>query len=108
VALLLGWTPVVVGSVSVLETAFWFLWPNLFAFAPIAVASRGRSTWPRWGPSAHNVVHTFLVWGAVVVAWALVAGSPHWALVGWALHIAMDRAVGYDLRAPVAPERAAA
>ena len=50
----------------------------------------------------YNLVHRF--WGPLVLgAVALAAGLPAAWLVGalaWATHVAVDRAVGYGLRAP--------
>jgi len=87
-----------VGSIAL--TVFWFVWPDLGAFLPIGLAVRGGKPWPGWGPSLYNGLHTFLVWAGVFVVWSVAAGSVPWPLLGWAAHIAMDRASGFYLRAP--------
>lgn len=97
--LLFYWRLAVVGDLDVLATVFWILWPDLAAFLPIGVAMRGRTSWPRWGAPLYDATHSFLVWVVgFALAWALV-GSVPWPLLGWAVHIAGDRAVGYYLRA---------
>ncbi len=80
-------------------TGFWFLWPDLVAFVPIGVAARGGAGWPSWGSALYDILHTFLLWlPAFLAAW-LWLGTPWWPLLGWAVHITMDRTVGYYLRA---------
>lgn len=78
---------------------FWFLWPDIAAFIPIALGSRAGS-WPRWGGVWYDVFHSLLTWVAVLIVWSAVTGSVPWALLGWALHITADRSFGYYLRAP--------
>lgn len=50
------------------------------------------------GPMLYNLTHTFLVWLGVFLLWSLLAGGIEWPLLGWAGHIAVDRAFGYYLR----------
>ena len=85
------------GSVSILEIAFWAIFPDLVAFAAIGAASK-KGVWPTWGSYVYNVSHTILVWAAVFAVTWVVLGSPHWELLGWLGHISADRAVGYGLR----------
>jgi len=93
------WRGLYVGDLDVAATVFWFLWPDLAAFVPIGAAmARGRA-WPSWGSRLYNAFHTFLVWGPVFLIWSYVAGGMVWPLLGWAMHITMDRTVGYYLRA---------
>lgn len=92
------WRAFLVGDLDILLTVFWFLFPDLLAFIPIVLATRGGRGWPRWGPTLYNLPHSFLVWAAVFAAWSLLVGSPVWPLLGWAAHIAVDRAAGYYLR----------
>lgn len=79
--------------------AFWLVFPDL-AFVPIGLGWRAAGGWPRWGSAAYNLTHSLLTWAAVMAAWWAVAGAIEWPLMGWAVHIAGDRAVGYWLRAP--------
>jgi hypothetical protein len=83
-------------------TLFWFAWPDLGAFVPIGVATRKGRPWPSWGPGLYNGLHTFLTWAVVFVPWTLASNSIPWPLLGWPLHIVLDRATGFTLRAPVA------
>ena len=85
---------------ALLQVVFWAVWPDLAAFLPIGVASKGSRSWPAWGPTLYNSVHNFLVWGVVFVAWSVLSGQVAWPLLAWAGHITADRAFGYYLRAP--------
>jgi hypothetical protein len=103
VGVLLGWRWLVVRDLPLTAiglAVFWFLWPDVAAFVPIGLATRGGGRWPRWGPALYNSVHTFLTWGAVLVTWSVAVGAIQWPLLGWAAHLAMDRAAGFYLRAP--------
>jgi len=86
---------------SVLLTIFWALWPDIAAFVPIGLGSRGSRDWPSWGPTLYNTFHNLLVWGAVFSVWALLTREVPWPMLAWAGHITADRAAGYHLRAPV-------
>lgn len=99
----LVWRALTHADVDVLWTLFWFLWPDLGSFIPLGLAARGGSAWPSWGSGLYNALHTFLVWLPVFVLASFWLGSPSWPLLGWAVHITMDRAVGYYLRAQSAP-----
>lgn len=86
------------GGLDWLSTVFWGVFPD-FVFIPIGMSAR-RKEWPPWGARLYNVFHTVLLWGAVFVfAWALL-GMTYWPLLGWLVHISLDRAVGYGLRRP--------
>jgi len=85
---------------SLLLTIFFAIWPDLAAFVPIGLGSRGSGAWPSWGPALYNSVHNFLLWGAVFVIWSAATGEIAWPLLAWAGHITADRAAGYYLRAP--------
>ena len=77
-------------------TVFWALFPDLVAFIPIGLSK--KRDWPPWGSYLYNVFHTVLTWGlAFAVLW-LVLGSPYLPMLGWLVHIAADRAIGYGLR----------
>jgi hypothetical protein len=88
---------------SIVLAVFWFLWPDLGAFLPIGLATGKGREWPRWGPSLYNALHTWITFGAVFVVWSVVVGSIEWPVLGWAAHIALDRASGFSLRAAAAP-----
>ena len=104
--LLLGWRWIILNDLpwpSLLLVVFWAIWPDLAAFVPIGIASRGSRDWPRWGPALYNSVHNLLLWGAVFVVWSFLAGQIVWPLLAWAGHITADRAAGFYLRSPSKP-----
>jgi hypothetical protein len=86
-----GWWPVVVFALA----------PDLPLFLGVGRGLERGRLHPRAVP-LYNAVHRF--WGPLVLAaFALVASLPAAWLVAaltWATHIAIDRAVGYGLRAP--------
>jgi hypothetical protein len=102
--ILIGWQWVIVKNLSAQAvglSVFWFIWPDLAAFLPIGIAQRGKREWPSWGATLYNVLHNFLSWSMVFVSWYALAGSFPWPLLGWAAHLTMDRAAGFNLRAGV-------
>jgi hypothetical protein len=104
--LLFGWRWFIVHDLpwpSLVLTVFWAIWPDLAAFLPIGLASKGSRGWPSWGPSLYNSVHNLLVWAAVFTIWSLLIGQIDWPMLAWAGHITADRAAGYYLRAPTGP-----
>ena len=86
-------------------TLFRIVWPDIFAFVPIGLASRRSHEWPKWGATVYHFPHSLLVWVAVFGAWSWLSAGVAWPLLGWAAHITADRAAGYHLR--VRSERAA-
>jgi len=90
---------ILIGNLNILLALFWLIWPDLASFIPIGLAG-GSKGWPRWGSALYNFSHTFLFWMSVFVVWSLVSGGIEWPLLGWAAHIALDRAAGFYLRAP--------
>ena len=107
-AIVFGWRWLALHELSEVEALlflFWWALPDLVAFVPIGVSSRGSRSWPRWGPSLYNLFHNLLVWGVVFALWSLLTGQVVWPLLGWATHVTMDRAAGYYLRAPVTSDR---
>jgi hypothetical protein len=97
--LLIYWRLLLVGDLNLPLTIFWFLFPDLVAFIPIAAFLRRSREWPPWGPALYNVAHTFAVWLPVIALWSVLQGRIEWPLLAWAGHITLDRAVGYTLRA---------
>jgi hypothetical protein len=97
-AILFYWRLLVVGTLDVAATVFWLLWPDLAAFVPLGLASRGGSPWPSWGSILYNVTHSFAVWSSVFLLWSFSSGQIVWPLLAWAGHISADRALGYYLR----------
>jgi len=100
-AILFGWRLAFLHALSledVLLIVFWAAWPDLLAFLPIGLAGSGPGRWPSWGPSLYNVGHSLLVWAAIFALWSWATGQIVWPLLGWAGHIAADRAAGFHLR----------
>jgi hypothetical protein len=79
---------------------FWLLAPDIFGYVPAFLFGRPpakgylppRAVWlyNLW----HNYTLPIVVWIALLL---LIAGNP-WPLVGWLLHISLDRLVGFGLR----------
>lgn len=94
----LGWLVFVERATDQWRTLAWLIIPDL-VFVPILIASRSRGgRWPAWGASLYNAAHTYV---SMLIGWAgasLVAGHIVWPMLAWALHIEVDRALGFDLR----------
>ena len=93
------WRLFVVKDLNLLTTVFWIIFPDPASFIPIGVAMRGAKEWPSWGPPLYNFFHTFLVWIPVFAISSILSGGVQWPLLGWAVHITIDRSMGYYLRA---------
>jgi hypothetical protein len=83
--------------------AFWLflLAPDLFGLVPASLLGRApaRGYLPPRGVWLYNVWHTFtlpLVIGVVLIL-LIPFGSP-WPLLGWLIHISVDRFLGFGLR----------
>jgi hypothetical protein len=90
VALILGYAA---------SDASWLLFAALVLVPDLAML--GYLAGPRAGAVAYNLVHVYL-WPALLLGgWA--TGFTPWALpfgLIWAVHIAIDRALGYGLKEP--------
>lgn len=99
---LIGWRMVVLQDFRALDifaVVLWFLLPDVVAFVPIGLSRSPKGSWPTWGSTLYNFMHSLLTWGGVfLIAWVLT-GAVMWPLLGWAAHITADRAAGYHLRA---------
>jgi hypothetical protein len=83
--------------------AFWLflLAPDLFGLVPASFMgpAPARGYLPPRGVGVYNIWHSFtppLVIG-VVLALLVPLGSP-WPLLGWLIHISVDRLLGFGLR----------
>jgi hypothetical protein len=83
------------------STVFWIVLPDLIPFIPIGLSSKRRE-WPRWGSYLYNATHSALAFGLAFALLWLVLGTPYWPILGWAGHIAADRALGFGLRSNAA------
>lgn len=54
--------------------------------------------WPKWGAAAYNFTHSYLTWAALMLAAFIYTGALYWPVWAWALHISIDRAIGFNLR----------
>lgn len=78
--------------------AFWAMFPDLFAFTPhVGARLWARLTGAPWvhvhhsgGVDLYSLSHSLVVFAPVFALACLVFRKPQWALLGWALHIAMD------------------
>jgi uncharacterized protein DUF4260 len=83
--------------------AFWIflLAPDLFGLLPASLFGRApaRGYLPPRGVWLYNLWHSFtppLVIGVVVALFAPLGSA--WPLLGWAIHISVDRLIGFGLR----------
>jgi hypothetical protein len=72
---------------------FFAIMPDFAMFAFPAV-QRGAS----WPFALYNGLHNFVVWMLAAAAFYLLGLSITGAILAWAIHIAIDRVVGYALR----------
>ena len=79
---------------------FWLVAPDVFGLVPAFLfgASPAKGYLPPRGVWLYNLWHNFtlpaVLWIALLF---LIAGNP-WPLLGWMLHIAADRTLGFGLR----------
>ncbi len=94
------WLAIYGQGLPILQFVFWGVFPDLIAFIPIGIAMKKSKNWPSWGSNLYNTVHHIGIWALVFGAWWIIFQGPNWALLGWILHINVDRAVNYSLRKP--------
>jgi hypothetical protein len=76
-------------------------WPGLLALVAPDLSLAGKLLGVRRGAFVYNAAHTWLVPAAFGALW--LAGGGHGAAavaLGWGLHIALDRALGFGLKDP--------
>ena len=79
---------------------FWLLAPDLFGYVPAFFFGRppAKGHLPPRAVWLYNLWHNFTIPAALFIALLLlVAGNP-WPLLGWLLHISVDRLMGFGLR----------
>jgi hypothetical protein len=92
-------------AVLVLAPGWW--WVPLATFLLFDLSQLGYLRSPRVGAAAYNAVHTY-VWPAILAGVAIIAWSPApvvglWSMlaaISWAVHVAVDRTLGYGLKRP--------
>lgn len=77
-------------------TAFFLLAPDLPLVAIVLASRKGK--WPPWGSNAYNFTHNFAVWLAALAVALHLTGTIYWPVFAWALHITLDRTIGFNLR----------
>ncbi len=84
-------------SLDVGATVVFALLPDVVFLAILPFMRKGK--WPSWGANLYNFSHSFVVWVfAVAVSW-LAFNAFFWPILGWALHVCIDRVIGFNLRA---------
>ena len=79
---------------------FWLLAPDIFGYVPAFLFGRpsAKGYLPPRAVWLYNLWHNYtlpaVIWIALLL---LVAGNP-WPLLGWLLHISLDRLMGFGLR----------
>ena len=79
---------------------FWLLAPDLFGYVPALFFGRppAKGHLPPRAVWLYNLWHNFTLPVALFVALLLLVGGNPWPLLGWLLHISLDRLVGFGLR----------
>lgn len=97
-AAFLGWIVFVARWTDGWRVLVWLVVPDL-VFVPIAFGMRSRGgRWPRWGAPLYNAAHTYVSMLAGWIGASIIAGHVIWPMLAWALHLEIDRALGFDLR----------
>src|SRR3989449_7297486 len=99
ILILFYWRLFLVRDFNVYLTIFWILLPDPGSLISIGLATRGGRSWPGWGSSLYNFLHTLLVAVTVLAVWSFITGGVEWPLLGLIGPVTMDRAAGYYLRA---------
>jgi hypothetical protein len=85
-----------------LGAGFWILLVGpdlLLALAPALGRAPGRGLLPARAVPLYNAFHSF---GPVLLVWALLVslGADQTPVLGWTIHISVDRVLGFGLRGP--------
>ena len=85
----------------------WLFWPLLLApdvlgYVPALLmgAAPEKGALPPSGVWLYNLWHTYTVPLAIGAALTVATGAVPWWILGWPLHITLDRALGFGLRGP--------
>jgi hypothetical protein len=80
-------------SLNIGLVIFFLIMPDLAMLA--FPATRSGASWPY---ALYNALHNFILWLAVASIFYLLNLDAVATILAWAIHIAIDRAVGYALR----------
>lgn len=85
------------GLFEIVLTFFLALMPDVVFLVMAPYMKKGK--WPSWGSDVYNVFHSWVPWFVVAGSMYAITGDLFWPLLGWALHLSLDRTTGYYLRA---------
>lgn len=79
---------------------FWLVAPDLFGLVPSFLfgASPGRGYIPPRAVWLYNVWHNFTLPAVLGIALLILFAGNSWPLLGWLLHVSLDRLMGFGLR----------
>lgn len=84
----------------------WLFWPlvlapDLLGYVPASFmgAAPEKGALPPRGVWLYNLWHTYTIPLALGAALTVAAGAVPWWLLGWLIHITLDRSLGFGLRA---------
>jgi hypothetical protein len=79
---------------------FWLLAPDLFGYVPALFFGRppAKGHLPPRTVWLYNLWHNFTLPVALFVALLLLLAGNPWPILGWLLHISVDRLMGFGLR----------
>jgi len=72
------------------------LMPDVVFLAILPAMKSGH--WPAWGATLYNVTHSYVTWFVLMAFTSFLAGGIYWPMWAWAVHISVDRAIGFNLR----------
>jgi hypothetical protein len=79
---------------------FWLVAPDLFGLVPAFLfgAPPAKGSLPPRAVWLYNFWHNFTLPAVLWIALLLLFSENPWPLLGWLLHVAADRALGFGLR----------
>ena len=79
---------------------FWLLAPDIFGYVPAFFFGRppAKGHLPPRAVSLYNLWHNYTLPMALWIALLLLFTGNPWPLLGWLLHISLDRLMGFGLR----------
>ena len=85
-----------IGKLDITLLILFGVLPDL-VFLPMLPFLKNKN-WPSWGSKLYNLFHSLATFFIIFTLSWITLGSIFWPLLGWALHITIDRTVGYTLR----------
>ena len=82
---------------------FWplLLMPDVLGYIPASLMGTApeKGALPPRGVWLYNLWHTYVLPLAIGAALTVITGVVPWSLLGWLIHLTLDRALGFGLRA---------